>query len=374
VSMVTFNRIVHLTSAHSRFDVRIFLKECRSLVGAGYEVSLVVADGFGNEVKDGVSIHDVGKPSGRIGRIFSTTRRVFDKAVMLDADIYHFHDPELMPVGLKLGKMGRKVVYDVHEDVSKQMLAKPYLNKPLRWVLAKIIAFYERWSCSSFDGVVAATPSIEENFIRVNDNVINVNNYPILGEFISVGFDWNEKKNEVCYVGCISLARGIEEVVSSMVILGGGCKLQLVGEFSELYLREKVRKMKGWSSVDELGFLGRRGVKETLDRSMAGLVTLHPTSNYVDSLPIKMFEYMSAGIPVIASDFPLWRQIIEDAKCGLLVDPMEPKSIADAIQWIFAHPEEAEIMGKCGQEAVKSDYNWDNEYKKMEVFYRSITE
>src|SRR5699024_2888763 len=113
--------VVHLTSVHPRFDTRIFFKECQSLALSGYKVSLIVADVFHNETKSGVVIIDVGKSQDRLDRIINVTRRVYSQALSLDADVYHVHDPELLPCALKLKRKGKIVVFDSHEDVSKQL-------------------------------------------------------------------------------------------------------------------------------------------------------------------------------------------------------------------------------------------------------------
>src|SRR5690606_35266185 len=141
--------------------------------------------------------------------------------------------------------------------------------------------------------------------------------------------------NSVCYVGGITAIRGVIEIVQAMGILNGRARLLLGGTFSETELRNHVISLEGWSFVEELGWLKRDKIREVLNRSIAGLVALHPTVNYIDALPVKMFEYMSAGIPVIASDFPLWRKIIRDNNCGVCVDPLDPQAIADAIAFLL---------------------------------------
>lgn len=364
-------RICHLTSVHSRFDTRIFLKECRSLANAGYQVSLVVADGKGDELRDGVRIDDVGASSGRLDRVRNVTRRVLARAIEIDASIYHFHDPELIPAGLKLKRLGKRVIFDSHEDVPQQLLGKPYLNKLSRKILSRAMTAYETWSCRQFDAIVAATPFIREKFLRVNNRTVDINNFPLLGELASPERD-AEARTKVCYVGGITAYRGAREIIRAMESVQSDVRLELAGSFSEPALGVEVRQYPGWRRADELGFLDRDGVRGVLRRSFAGLVTLHPIINYLDSLPIKMFEYMSAGIPVIASNFPLWEEIIQKNDCGVCVDPMSPKSIAQAIDHLFLNKDLAKSMGENGRQAVLERYNWGIEEKKLINLYGTI--
>jgi glycosyltransferase involved in cell wall biosynthesis len=365
-------KIAHLSSVHPRNDTRIFIKQCRTLAAHGYDVTLVVADGKGTEHKDGVDIVDVGHQPGRLKRMLATTSRVFDQALALDADIYQLHDPELIPAGLRLKRAGKTVIFDSHEDTSRQLLSKPYLGPLARRLLSLGFSRFERYACAQFDAVIAATPSIRDMFLGINPNTVDVNNFPLIGE-LDGALPWADKHDSVCYVGGIGAIRGIREVVQAGASLKSAARLNLVGRFSEPAVEFEVRAHAGWARVDYLGFLDRTGVRDVLARSVAGVVTFLPFPNHVDSLPTKMFEYMSTGIPVIASDFPLWREIVEGNHCGICVDPRHPKAIAAAIDHLVSHPDIAMAMGGNGRQAVLATYNWDVQAKRLIDLYGALS-
>jgi glycosyltransferase involved in cell wall biosynthesis len=337
-----------------------------------YDVSLVVADNEGNALHHGVRIVDVGRVQGRLQRIFRTTRRVLRAAIAIDADVYHLHDPELIPAGLHLKRLGKKVIFDAHEDVPKQLLGKPYLNMASKHALSSVFSMYERYACPRFDGIIAATPFIRNKFAAMACRTIDINNFPI-SEELGNELPWSARMREVCYIGAIGASRGIREIVNACDMLGSDARLNLGGVFHDDKLEGEVKAYAGWRRVNAMGHLDRAGVRQLLGRSMAGLVTLHPLVNYLDALPVKMFEYMAAGIPVIASDFPVWREIIDANDCGLCVDPRNCREIAAAIDYLVNNPQIAHRLGENGRRAVLATYNWRQQAGKLIDFYEGIT-
>lgn len=365
--------VAHLTSVHSRLDVRIFLKECRSLGSNGYQVTLIVADGEGNEVRDGIQIIDAGRESGRLRRMTRTPGRILEHCRSIDVDIVHLHDPELLTISNKLKNAGKRVIFDAHEDGPAQILGKPYINPLFRGVLARMFGAYEARVCRNVDAVVAATPTIRDKFLAINSETVDINNYPIQNELHTDVDVQESSRKQVCYVGGIAEIRGIRELVQAMELVQSGTRLKLCGQFAETHIEEEVRRFRGWTKVDAEGFVDRLAVRDVLRDSIAGLVTFHPMPNHMDAQPNKMFEYMSAAVPVIASDFPLWRDIVEGNDCGICVDPMRPQSIADAIDFLAGNPDRAGEMGENGRRAVRERYNWSVEEDKLLALYARLS-
>lgn len=368
------HEITHLTTVHPAFDARIFHKECKSIARAGYDVTLIACHDQ-DEMREGVRIRALPKAHGRLSRMIWRTWAIYREAIRQDADLYHFHDPELLPVGILLRMRGKMVVYDVHEDVSADVAAKHYIPRALRRPLAWTISTLEALSSRLFSGVVAATVTISRRFVAQEQHQVVVSNYPILQEFqTATPSVWHHRSLAVAYVGVLARDRCLPELIEAMSLLPGGLQatLKLAGNFSPSTLRKELAGMKGWDRTCVMGVLDRTGVSGLLADVRGGLVVLKPTPAFLESAPVKMFEYMAAGIPIIASDFPRFREIVEGARCGLLVQPDDPVGIAGAIEFILTHPEEAEAMGKRGQEAVVRKYNWASEERKLLHLYRIL--
>jgi glycosyltransferase involved in cell wall biosynthesis len=364
-------RVCHITTVHPARDTRIFYKECKSLAKAGYDVRLIAINGD-SFIEDGVEVIGVPcKYSGRIMRFFKASRAAYRKALEIEADIYHFHDPEFLPWAVRLIKKGKKVVYDVHEDLPRQMLSKYWIFKPIRRFLSWIAGRFENDYAGKMNAIITVTDHIAGRFSAFHPEVHQVRNYPILFS-TEHGTGPVVERNDVFYMGSLTPERGITTLVNAMELVKNNIRLNLAGVFGHTQYRSKVTNMKGWNRVNELGFADRVMVADLMKRSFAGLVTLHPIPNYRDALPVKMFEYMAAGLPVIASDFPLWREIIESNHCGICVDPLNPEETAAAIDRLHNDREMAHTMGENGKQAVMEKYNWSTEERTLVGIYNRM--
>ncbi|MDD4150535.1 MAG: glycosyltransferase family 4 protein [Bacteroidales bacterium] len=360
--------ICHITTAHTRYDVRIFHKECKSLTKVFEQVNLIVADGLGDEIKDGINIYDIGKPKGRTDRFLKMPGKALTKALEIKSNIYHLHDSELLRIALKLKKRGYKVIYDSHEDLPRQIISKPYIPKILRSPLAAIVEKYENRIAKRLNGIVTATPFIRDRFIKLNKNCTDINNFPLLSEIIGDN-SIAAKENKICYIGGITQIRGLTEVIESLELTD--TRLDLAGDMTNDY-KTKLESLDGWKNVNYLGFIDRKQSQNIKNSSIAGIVTFLPEPNHINAQPNKIFEYMASGLPVIGSNFPLWKIIIEDNYCGLCVDPTKPQEISNAINYLAENPNEAKIMGENGKRLVKEKYNWEIEEKKLIEFYKAL--
>ena len=364
--------VVHLSTAHLATDLRVFYKECVSLREAGFEVVLV-ARGDGDGLDRDVRLVAVTAGARKLRRLTYGVWQVLRAALREDADLYHFHDLELIPLGLVLKGLGKRVVYDAHEDTPQDVFAMEWIPRWLRPIVSPVAGSVERLAACCFDGIVAATPHVARRFPR--HKTVTVQNFPISQETAAPNRrPLAERSPRVVYIGWMWSCRGISEVVRAMSLLPKslGARLCLIGEIRPASFEARLRATAGWEHVDLLGWRDQREIANLLAEARVGIVTYLPAGYHFRCQPTKLFTYMSAGLPLVASDFPLWRGFVEGAGCGLVVDPRDPRAIARAIERLLTHPEEAEQMGRRGRLAVAERLNWQRELPGLLELYDRV--
>ena len=363
-------KVCHLTAAHGPEDDRIFLKECKSLATEGYEVYLIAYGDTYN--KNGVHIIGIDDPpKGRFHRMIEGAKKVYKKAVEIDADLYHFHDPELLPYGLMLKRNGKKVIFDSHEDVPSQILDKYWIPTPMRKFVSAIYKAYESHIVNNIDAVIAATPYIRDKFFTRAKIVVDIRNYPRLDDITCSDVSFQEKQPIVCYAGAISEQRGEKVMLQAMEGIDGqliiaGCK----GREQSQEVETQTAHNK--TDIIYVGVLDRNGINELYRRSVLGLCMLLPTASYINALPIKIFEYMAAGLPFVCSDFPILQEIVKETGAGICVSPDDVGKVHENIRMLLDDRTLAQKMGRKGRAAVVAKYSWSNEERKLFDLYRML--
>lgn len=361
--------ICMLTSVHPAFDVRIFHKEAKTLVKAGYNVVLI-AQHNKNEIIDEVKIIALPKPKNRFMRIFGLSWRVFYLALRQHAGVYHFHDPELIFIGILLKLLGKKVIYDVHEDISKQIMNKGWLgNNQIKKFAAFTMNTIEQIGALLFNKIVVVTPDIAKKFPE--NKVVIIRNLSIL-QLIDDTVPANRKKNKpiIIYAGGLNKIRGIKEIIQAMEYINDRAELWLLGIWENEEFREECENLNGWKHAKYLGFKKLVEGYSIMKLSNIGIVNFLPLEVSLKAIPNKPFEYMACSLPMIISNFPYWREIF--GEYALFVNPYDAKDIAVKILYLLNNPDKAKELGKNGRKLIKDRYNWERESKKLLNIYKNI--
>lgn len=373
-SVCTF---VHLTTVHDRNDTRVFLKQITDLTKKFAGGVFVVNDGKGNQTYDNFHIVDLNIfAKSKLLRILFAPLKGLLTVLRLNPRIVHFHDSELIPVGIILSILGYKVIYDVHEDLPRDMLSKEWIPIIFRKPLSIVIGKFELFASAFFTQIICVTEHIANNF--PSHKTIVVQNFPKLNEFGKIDTsDYIERPPNFIYVGMMFPERGVNHMLKLIQrtneIGSQRSNLYLGGPFAPKSFYDDVQKHPGWNYVEYEEWASRDLYASWLKNTKIGLLLLTAENkNNIESQPNKLFEYMSGGIPIVATNFPSWKAFIEDTKCGILVDPSDEKAVLDATQYLLNNPKDAYVMGLNGRKAVFEKFNWEIEVKKLFACYEHL--
>jgi glycosyltransferase involved in cell wall biosynthesis len=362
-------RVCHITTVHPVDDHRILHKECASLRDAGYDVTLI-APHDDDVVLDGVSVVALrGTVRNRVERMVRRPAAAYRAATAVDADLYHFHDPELLPCGVWLARAGKRVVYDAHEDVPTQIRAKEWIPTAARGGVAQSFARVEAACVARLDAVVTPSLAALDRLRPHQSRIALIANYPRLSE-LRPAARWEDRLRAACYVGGVTRVRGARELVDAMAHVDA--ELHLAGAISPPALRAELERSAGWPRVRYLGRVRHDRVPDVLAQVKVGLIPLHPVRNYVDAYPVKLFEYMAAGLPVIATDVPRWRAVLEAHDCGVCVPHASPRLLGEAITTLLDDDGRARAMGERGRRAAEERYSWETQASVLLELYREL--
>ncbi len=365
--------ICHVTSAHDRYDDRIFLKECKSLREAGQKVDLIVHDELENEKREGINIYSTGiKYHSRWKRIFWGNKRILNTAINISADVYHLHDPELLLIARRLRKQGKKIVFDSHENYSLQIMEKEYIPVVLRPFVSKLYKWLEKRMLKYVDASIIPCSFEGNNPLEGKTRVFEyINGYPSMKAFYEYYNEAHVKEDAICYVGGISEQRNIKNLIKAAAM--SKVKLILAGDFSSEDYKNEIFSMQEMKFVEYRGKLDWEGIREIYQKAKIGMSVLKNCGQYdkMDNLPTKVYEYMSMGLPVIISDSP-YNRIVEREGMGICVDPLNVEEISHAINRLLKNPKEALSMGERGRKSIKEKWNWEEESKKLLNIYLKI--
>jgi len=370
-SFETNMKVVHLTSVHPPFDVRIFHKECRTLAQAGHDVVLIACHDR-DETVDGVRIHATRRPKSRLERMTRTTWQILRAALDEKADIYHFHDPELIPAALFLKYSGYKVIYDIHEDLPQQILVKSWMPHWIRKPVASAMKFTEAFSARRFDALCVPAVSFLEKFRKLNRNTALVRNF-VTSEFAAP----DQRKinpRHLLHAGGLSDQRGLTNMLNVLGRLPNDVKLLLAGPFANAQAAQQAKTHPYWNRVEYFGVLSHSELRKLYQKAAVGLILYNNVGQYGGSTAVKLYEFMLWEIPVVMPDFGDWPMFNREHNCGVCVDVTNPAEASRTIHALLDDPEWARELGRRGRAAALQNFVWEAEARTLVSLYESLSQ
>ncbi len=372
-------RVTVLSTVHLALDNRVFYREARTLAQAGYDVT-VIAVHDRDEVRDGIAIRAL--PSVPRGRRPWLWRRALAMATETQADIYHFHDPELLLVSPFLRRQTKRpTIYDIHEVYPEFVEVKEYLPGWSRRPIAGLVRAVEPWLAGHESALIFADGQIAGAFTAIDRPKATLFNFPQLTHFADrpVGESGLAQPPVILYLGAMERNRGTDLMLSAfqrVLQVVPQATLLLVGHFAPPALEGEVRRQaEALGIAHAVTITGRvpfADVPDFLQQATIGWVPWQAARKNELNIPTKLFEYMSAGLPVVVSDLPSIRPFVEPNSSGLLVEPGDAQAHAEALVRLIRRPGEASAMGARGRQLVLTQFNWDVMAPRLLALYDQL--
>jgi len=362
--------IVHVTSTHRATDGRIFYRECRSLQGAGWDVR-IVAHGVPLQPKDGIGFVEFPKSFSRVAVLMKphTIVRFLDD---LEADVYHFHDPDLLLVAGLLAGRRKKIVYDCHEWYQKVFPYKGY-SPLVASAAAAGLSLIEMLVMPRLSALIAPTDELAALYAKRTKRVYSIRNFaPLEGWELSKD-KGNPKRYDLIHVGTVSLDRlnFMLDIVRTAKRLGREITLCLLGVSTGIKQHvDRDDALKGL--VEAIERVPETKVPEFLSKARIGF-NYHPyQSRFIVAIPMKVFEYMRHGLPFVSTALPPLKKLLEDSGAGVLIEENTVNAFIKVIGEILRNGEMMAQMGNKGTRLVRERYNWEAESIKLVTLYESL--
>lgn len=366
-------KVCHFTTVHPIEDVRIFTKQCIGLAENGFDVTLIACgERAFEDVKSGVKRICLNVPvKNRFRRFKDASKAVLEKALEVDADIYHFHDPELMFTGARVKKKGKIVVFDIHENVAEQIMCKPYIPGYLtRKILSKMYRVFETRIGAQFDAFVTVTEGVAKHLTHPNIHIVK--NLPKIKLF-----DCDSTSSPIpqfeeftlIYPGSLSQSRGIYDLLEALNLIKQNVRLKLFGKWDSEAFKRKCEAHPAWNQVYFGGMIPQNEIIPHIKHADLGVHMVHDIGNFTGGLSVKVFEFMASGIPCLTSDTRSKREMFQDRV--FYCEPDNPEKIARAVESIITNYPEAEKKAESALQFAKQN-SWEKEEQKLISLYNQI--
>ena len=372
-------RVVHLSTVHHLHDVRITVKEAASLARAGFAVTVVARAGEPvADRPDGLALEPLPATAGRVSRLLGV-REAARRAIAHRPALVHLHDPELLAIVPRLRAAGARVVYDMHEDLPRQLMAKPWLPRWSRAPFSRLVAAVEPRLVARCDGLVVVDGAWLER--HPGPPAALVRNLPLAREVRARGEDpppVHRRPPRLVYAGGVDESRGATVMVRAMhaACTDGAApadaRLDVCGPVRPPALGDALAALDPTRRTALHGWLDRPRLLALLDGARAGLLMLAPHPNYAHAYATKLYEYLRAGLPVIASDLPSHREVIERHGCGLIVPYGDVDALADAMRRLLTDDALTERLAAGAREAWRASRTFESEFDDLLALYAKL--